>query len=48
VQMNQFTRGVLDRYALEYRAHIIRVWPPAPTTFTLIADLTPSVELDGG
>jgi hypothetical protein len=38
VQMNQFTRGVPDRYAIEYRQHLIRVWPAARTNLTLIVD----------
>jgi hypothetical protein len=48
VQMPQFMRGIPDRYAIEYRQHLIRVWPAARTTLTLIVELIPHSEHEHG
>jgi hypothetical protein len=46
VQMNQHTRGLPDPYAMEFRRHVIRVWPASVHQLTLIVGM-PSGELEG-
>jgi hypothetical protein len=48
VQMNPHMRGIPSRYAIEYRQQLIRVWPAARTTLTLIVELIPHSEHEHG